>query len=317
MAAQHGSHGANKAFVEELRTAFPGVEFLYAATEEEQIRLLRDADALYGWPSRDVLLAAERLRWIQCPGTGIDAITKISELVDSDAVLTNMRGPHANPMADHVMGMIVTLAHRLHEMWDDQRASRWGTTYDGRQVELSGSTMGILALGDIGAAVARRAHGFGMRVYAVDKHPRPPTPGVAEVWGLDRLDELLGVSDWFVVTAPLTSETRGLIDRDHLLKLKEGAYVIVISRGGIVDEDALADGLRSGRIAGTALDAVAEEPLPQSSPLWGMDNVLITPHSSALTPEMYEGRREIFKENLRRFLANEPFLYVCDKRAGF
>ena len=177
--------------------------------------------------------------------------------------------------------------------------------------------MGILALGDIGTAVARRAHGFGMRVYAVDRHPRPAPPTVEEVWGPERLDELLAISDWFVVAAPLTSETRGAIDRRRLGLLKPGAHVIVISRGNIVDEEALIDGLRSGRIAGAGLDAVSVEPLPESSPLWGMKNVVLSPHASGMTPTQWSERMEVFKENLRRFLANEPFLYVVDKKAGF
>ena len=157
-------------------------------------------------------------------------------------VLTNCRGPHADPMADHVIGMMVSLAHRLWEMRDDQRAHRWvPRKYDGRFVEMARTTMGILGFGDIGMAVARRALGFEMKVYAVDKHPRTPPPGVEEVWGLDRLDDMLSVSDWFVVTAPFTAETEGLIDAGRLAALKRGAHVVAISRGGIIDEDALID----------------------------------------------------------------------------
>jgi phosphoglycerate dehydrogenase-like enzyme len=306
-------------FVKDLRDSFPGVDFQPAATEQEQKRHIKDADVFFGTPSRDVFLSAERLRWIHCPGTGIDRYAEVPELLDSDVVLTNARGPHTNPMADHAFGMILTFAHHLRELWDDQRARRWDTRkYDGRVVELSGRTMGILALGGIGMAVARRAHGFGMSVYAVDKRPMPTPPRyVGTVWGPERLDDLLRMSDWFVITAPLTSETKGLIDRRRIGLLKPSAYLIVVSRGGIIDEDALIEALRSGRLAGAGLDVTAEEPLPQDSPLWDMENVLISPHSSALTPDMWEGRRQIFKENLKRFLANEPFLYVCDKQAGF
>ena len=166
-------------------------------------------------------------------------------------------------------------------------------------------------------AVARRALGFEMKVYAVDKHPRTPPPGVEEIWGLESLDDLLSISDWFVVTAPFTAETEGLIDAGRLAALKRGAHVIAISRGGIIDEEALIDALRSGQVSGAGLDVTAVEPLPDESPLWDMENVVISPHASALTPEMWQGRQEIFKENLRRFLAGEPFLYVCDKSAGF
>lgn len=305
-------------YVDDLRKSFPSVSFQVARSLEEQVRQAADADVVFGWPSREVVLAAKKLRWIHCPGTGIDRITTAPEIADSDVVLTNSRGPHAAPMADHVLAMMLMLTHRGRELLEDQRAHRWDKDrYRARMVELAGRTMGILALGDIGRAVARRAWASDMEVYAVDLRPVPMRPEVREVWGLARLDHLLQMSDWFVVAAPLTAESRGLIDRRRIGLLKRGAHVIVISRGGIVDEEALAEGLRSGRLAGAGLDATAIEPLPPTSPLWDMDNVIISPHVSAESPEMYEGRRQIFKENLRRFLANEPFLYVCDKRAGY
>ena len=309
---------ATDQFVSELRTTFPDVTFHRAATQEEEIELIRDADVFCGDPSREVFVAAQKLRWIQCPGTGVDKIVSIPEIRDSDVILTNARGPHANPMADHAFGMILTFAHCLREQWEDQKAHHWDTgKYDERVLEISGSTLGVLALGGIGMAVARRGHGFGMEVYAVDTQSMPTPPEVKAVWGLNRLDELLQMSDWFVITAPFTPETEGLIDRRRLGLLKASAHVIAISRGGILDEEALIDGLRSGRIAGAGLDVMDVEPLPADSPLWDMDNVILSPHASALTAEMWEGRRQIFKENLRRFLAGEPFIYVCDKKAGF
>ncbi len=309
---------ATDRYLEELRSSFPEVEFVTAESEEAQRGEIVDADVFIGRPSRRVFLAAERLRWLQWVGTGIDEIGAVPELADSDVVLTNMRGPHAAPMADHAMGMIVSLAHHGRELWEDQRRHVWDMAkYNGRMVELGGSTMGILAVGDIGAAVARRAHAFDMEVYAVDINPGHAPPGVREVWGLERLDDLLSMSDWFVVAVPLTLQSRGMLDRRRLGLLKAGARIVVISRGGVVDEAALLDALRSGRIAGAALDVFDREPLPEESPFWDLPNVVISPHVSALTSEMWEGRREIFKENLRRFLSNQPFLYVCDKREGF
>jgi phosphoglycerate dehydrogenase-like enzyme len=162
-----------------------------------------------------------------------------------------------------------------------------------------------------------------MDVYAVDVRPRPAPPEVKERWEPDRLDDLIRVSDWFVVTAPLTPQTRGLIGQGRIGLLKPEAYIIVISRGGIVDLTALTEALQARRIAGAGLDAIGDEALipgwrlPPDSPLWDMENVILTPHVSAFTPEMYARHREEFKENLRRFLANEPFPHVCDKRAGF
>ena len=318
MTSVSGPYASDEGFVSELQTAFPDVAFHYAGSQDEQRRLIGDADVFFGWPERDVFLAAERLQWIQCPGTGVDELAKVPELIESDIVLTNSRGPHAPPMADHVMGMIVNLAHLWRQMFEDQQRHVWESRkYHQAMLTLAGSTIGILALGDIGSQVAQRAHGFDMEVYAVDVDPRTPPPSVKEVWGPDRLDDLLRISDWFVVTAPLTADTRGLVDRRRLGLMKETAHVIIISRGGIVDEDALTDALASGRLAGAGIDAFLEEPLAPESPLWDMANVVITPHNSAATADTIQGRREIFGENLRRFLANEPFLYTVDKRAGF
>ncbi len=305
-------------FEESLRGEFGSVDFVFAASERDQAREIRDADVFMGTPSREVFRAADHLRWMHCPGTGIDKLSDIPEIVDSDVVLTNARGPHTAPMADHVMALCLAFAHKTNEMLLDQKARVWDTRkYDRAQVEMEGATMGILALGGIGQAVARRANGFGMEVYAVDKKPFPPPPGVRDVWSLDRLDDLLRMSDWFVVTAPYTQDSKGMIGARELGLMKPSSHLIIISRGGIVDEDALYDTLENGRIAGAGIDAFEVEPLPEDSGWWGLENVIISPHASALTVEMWEGRREIFKENLRRFLANEPFIYVCDKTAGF
>ena len=314
--------GSQDEFVEQLQAAFPQVTFRQAGTEEEKKAEIRDAEVYYGRPSREVFLAAEQLQWVHNPATGIEHYTGISELVESAVVLTNCRGPHAPSMADHAIGMMVMLAHCMREQLEDQRLHRWEPAkYFGRHVELSGKTMGIIALGDIGTAIARRARGFGMEVYGVDRHPRTARRRarrwVRDVWGLERLVDMLRISDWLVVAAPITHESRGLVDRRALEFLKEGAYVIMISRGNIVDEQPLIDALQSGRVAGAGLDVFAEEPLSKDSPLWDMPNVVLSPHSSGVTPEIFEGRRQIFKENLRRYLAGEPFLYVCDKRAGF
>ena len=304
--------------VHELRAKHPNVTFVEAGAPEEQVEQVRDCEVFYGWPVREVYLAGEQLKWVHCPGTGVDQLTQIPELMESDVVVTNARGPHAPPMADHTFGLIIGLAHRLHEQRDDQRARVWDSDkYRDKFSELAGSTMGILSLGDIGTEIAKRAFGFGIAVYAVDLHPRPAPPTVKAVWGLDRLDDLLAMSDWFVVTAPITVDTVGMIDRRRLGLLKDGARVIIISRGGIVDEEALADELISGRLGGAGIDAFSVEPLPQDSPFWDLPNVIISPHSSAHTPDMTEERRRIFVENLRRYLANEPFLYAVDKKAGF
>ena len=305
-------------FKEDLVNEFSDIDFLFGQSEQEEINLVEDADIYMGNITREIFLASKKIRWIQCPGTGIDKIMSIPEIIDSDVVVTNSRGPHTEPMADHGMAMILTFAHRLRDLWEDQKQHKWDLPfYDEKMIELNGSTMGILGVGGIGSAVGRRAAAFGIDVYGIDIDKNSGGPGVKEIWGLDRLDELLQMSDWFVVSVPYTSETDNLLDITHLKHLKRGGRLIVLSRGGIVNQSDVLELLENGSMSGAGFDVTDIEPLPQNDPLWSHPEVLISPHVSALTSEMWDGRREIFKENLRRYLSNRAFLYVCDKTAGY
>lgn len=305
-------------FIDGLRLEFPGVQFAPAYSPADQAREARDADVFFGWPDRRTFETAKKLRWIACPGAGVDRIVAVEEIVNSTVVLTNAPGPHAAPMADYALGVMLALAHRLPQSVKEQQERVWRTeSYHSRIVELGGRTIGLYGLGAIGRAIAKRAASFDMTVYAVDPHPAEVPSYVKACWPPSGLDQLCRAADWLVIAAPYTTETRRTIDRRRIALMKPGAYVVVVSRGGIVDEAALADGLREGRLAGAALDATEVEPLPPTSPLWGMPSVIITPHVSALSPEMYEGRRRIFRENLRRFVAGDDLLHVCDKRAGY
>ena len=308
-------------FMDELHDQFSGVDFV-SAESDDLIKEIADADAFYGIPDEETFGAAKQLRWLAHPAVGFDYLMERPDIVESDVVMTNAAAPghepHAEPLADHVIGMMLILAHRWVDLLADQRTRRWGAgQYSDAFLEINGRTMGVLGVGAIGSAVARRAAGFGMDVYAVDKRLTPVPEGVKEVWGPERLDDLMRVSDWFVVAPPLTAETQGMIDGRRLGLMKQGSHLLAISRGGIVDEDALVESLRSGHIAGAGLDVFAEEPLSNSSPLWDEKNVLITPHTAHVTPEMPVGHREVFKENLRRFLADRPFLHVRNKAAGY
>lgn len=306
-------------YVCDLRTKFPEIELQPAYTVEEAIRTIEDAHVYCGELNRDLFLAAKELKWVHFPGAGFDRmVTNIPEFVESNTVLTNAPGTHVIAIADFVLGVILAFAHRIPDLIEDQHARRWAPEKSMESVmELSGTTMGVIGMGGIGKAVAQRAKGFEVDVYAVDVNPMTPPVGVCEVWALDRLDELLQLSDWLVVTPPLTSATRGMLDRCRIEKFKMGGHLTVVSRGGIVDENAVIDGLRSGRIAGAAFDALGEEPLPPDNPLWGMSNVIISPHACAETPILWARRKEIFKENLRRYIAGEDLMHICDKKAGY
>ncbi len=305
-------------YVNELSDTFPEIEFVVAYDAADHVAAIRDADAFFGWPNAEAFAAAEKLRWIACPGMGIDKIVAYQNIVDSDVPITNAPGTHVTSMGDHVIGAMVGLTHRFQEAFEDRRNKFWSTDkYASRITELTGTTVGIFGLGAIGRAVAERVAVFGTTTLAIDPAPSNVPASVRECWGLDRLDDLCRLSNFLVIAAPVLDTTRNSIDARRIALMPEGSYVIVISRGQIVDEDALCDALESGHLAGAALDATAVEPLPADSRLWTLPNVILTPHSSALTPELYQMRRDAFTANLRRFSAGEPLENICNKTAGF
>ncbi|HEX2035759.1 MAG TPA: D-2-hydroxyacid dehydrogenase [Chloroflexota bacterium] len=302
-----------------LREEFAGATFVAAPDTAAQLKELPDADAVISWPSPEALTVARRLRWVHCMSAGIEGIQRVPQLIEMEEVtLTNARGAHAATIADHCFAFMLAFTRNLPALLEDQKAKRWDRPARSRGTrELSGSTLGILGLGRIGAEIARRGLGFGMEIRAVDVNPHAEAPGVAEVWPVERLDDLLRVSDYLAVAIPITARTRGLLGAPQLALLKPDAYLFVMSRGGIVDQDALVDALANGRLAGAGLDATEPEPLPAEHPLWELPNVLISPHCSGASRQTTERGRQILRENLRRFLAGEPLLNVCDKRAGF
>ena len=306
--------------VQELTNEFPEVEFGVGDTPESQLAQIQPAEICIGSLTREAFLAARKLKWVQSAWTGIDFAIAIPELVESDVVVTNIADLHAPSMADHVFAMILAFAHCLPQVLDDQKHHRWDTNkYHNKILELSGTTIGILGFGAVGRAIARRAQGFNMNIYAIARVPKAAPEEAHEVWPPQRLDDLLKISDWFVIAAPLTDQTRGLINKRRIGLLKPNAHVIVISRGAIINEGALADALREKRIAGAATDSLAQEPPDPDNlgPLWDLDNCLITPHSSGPTAEMFAARQRFCKENLRRYLDGKPLENVCDKRAGY
>lgn len=302
-----------------LRESFPDVTFAVAPDEASQLRELPDADAVISWPTREALPTARKLTWVHCTSAGIERILSIPELIEMDQVtLTNARGAHAATIADHCFAFILAFTRNVPALVEDQRAHRWDRPGRSKGTrELSGSTLGIVGLGKIGSEIARRATGFGLHVKAVDVNTAVEAPGVQEVWPLSRLDDLLREADYVAVAIPITPQTRSLIGARELALMKPDAYLCVMSRGGIVDQDALAAAIAGGRLAGAGLDATSPEPLPAEHPLWDTPNVLISPHCSGASRQTTERGRQILRENIRRFVAGEPLINVCDKRAGY
>lgn len=303
----------------ELRERFPDVQFLHCPDSERLAEMIADAEVYLGWLSREVFLAARKLRWIQSPSTGVNYYLAIPELVESDVLLTSARGTHSHCLAESVMAMILAFTRGIRDSVLAQRERRWALReIRPRLVELTESTMGIIGLGASGRALAERARAFGMRVIAVDLYPGEKPASVDELWGVDGLHELLRAADYVVVLVPYTERTHHMIGAEQIALMKPTAMLVGISRGGIIDEAALAQALRERRIAAAALDVFAQEPLPQDSELWALENLLITPHIAGGT--QFEAQRilQIFAENLDRFLRGQtPLINQVDKQAGF
>ncbi len=282
------------------------------------ISVVGDAEAFYGSLRNEEFLAARKLRWVQSPGAGVEWLWQIPTIAESDVVVTNMRGAHAATIAEHAFGMLLCLTRALRDLDEHQKREEWarGLIAD-RLFGIKGLTMGIVGFGNIGRAIAGRASGFEMNVIAVDAQSVAPENGVKEVWPLALLNDLCRQTDVLVISAPITPQTRGLIGSEQIGLLKEGAYLLAVSRGGIVDEPALIEALQSAKLAGAGLDVTATEPLPAGDPLWRAPNLVITPHTSAASRLTSELVWSILTENIGHFLNGEPLINVVDKRLGY
>lgn len=308
--------------VERIRGVSPSLEVVQSEDKEAAVRLIEDADVLFaGFFSRELFLAASRLKWIQAWGAGVDRFL-FPEVVNSPVTLTSAAGVHPTPISEHVLGMMLCFCRKLHVSIRNQAERKWESFESedaSEQVEeLSGKTLGVVGLGRIGAEIARKAKCLGMRVIATRRDPsRPASEGVERLVPPVDLDQLLAESDFVVLSLPLTSDTRGMIGETQLRSMKQRGYLINVSRGKIVQEDKLIEALKKGWIAGAGLDTFENEPLPESSELWGFKNVIITPHVAGQTPYYMERLTNIFCENLSRFIHEQPLINVVDKTLGY
>jgi phosphoglycerate dehydrogenase-like enzyme len=309
-------------FPERLRANFPQIEVLQRPNYEVVEDFIRDAEIVFAFSLRpEQFRYANKVRWIHAPTAAVHQLL-FPELVESSVVLTNAHEVHGPVVAEHVVALIFALAKKIPQAARLQQKRLWGQNAiwnDGpRPREVAGATLGLIGVGSIGRRVARMASALGMRVIAVREHPQKEKPeGIIAVYAPNQLHDLLAQSDYVVVAAPLTEATRGLMSADRLAAMRPSAYLINVGRGPQVDETALGDALRNGRIAGAALDVFEREPLPAESPLWALENLLITPHTAGLTELLWLRHYALFSENLRRYLAGEPLLFVVDKRKGY
>jgi D-2-hydroxyacid dehydrogenase (NADP+) len=273
-------------------------------------------------PAIDVLLCSEapsidwsgarRLRLLQLMGSGIERLWPARGLPE-DVAIAGARGIHLPEMRDHALALMLAFERNLFAIHDNQRLRRWAPCPGGT---LSGKTVAILGLGEIGRSVAAGCTAFGMRVIGVRARPRP-TPHVDDVRSPEALFEVLSAADQVVVLLPRTDRTIGLLDGQALARMKHSAVLIHLSRGGIVDEEALSAALREDRLRGAALDVFAEEPLPAQSPLWRTPRLLITPHVAGLVADYIERALALFRENLERVEGGAAPKTSVDRTLGY
>lgn len=314
----HVHHGFEPAIGEaiaaQLRTGMPDREIVVSHRDDELRARIPEVEVLLAFrPPRGMWSGARRLRLIQMMGAGVDALLPAPDL-PAQVQVTNARGLHGVQMSEFALAMMLALAKRIPRALEQQRAHLW-KLYG--MPQLTRKTLGILGLGAIGAAIAEKARAFGMRVIGTQRTPKEIPNVELVVSGPEGTARVLRESDYLVVLLPLTPETRGSIGARELDQMKPGAYLVNLARGGIVDEQALLERLRSGQLAGAACDVFAQEPMPSSDPLWDAPNLIVTPHVAGLEPEYMLRLMELAVDNVSRLERGEPLRNLVDRERGY
>ncbi len=303
--------------LDRIRETLPGVGVIHASEESVLLDTGLDCEVLLTWgmyrPAA-FCRAAKDLRWVHALSAGVDGLVALAELRDRKVRVTASKGIHGLPIAEHVLAILLSFARGFHVLRERQRQREWRKYLEAD--EIYGKTVGILGVGNIGRTVAQKCRAMGMRVLGLRLSGRED-PSADRVFPVSGLFDLLRESDYVVITLPLTSETHHLIGREQLRAMKPAAVLINVARGAIVDEPALVEALKAGRIAGAGLDVFESEPLAPTSELWALPNVLISPHMSAISPYYMDRAIAVFCENLARFTRGEKLLYELNWETGF
>lgn len=284
-----------------------------------------EADAIAAAPEAEVILghfrpavcaAAPKLRWIQSFSTGMDKFL-FPEIVARDEVaISNVAGLYASQGGEHAWALLLALARQIPTAVKNMETRQWSA---GPVVEIAGMTLGIIGMGGFGVEMSKRAQGYDMQVIAIDpvRTEKPPFVHELRPFSKETLHDLLRRSDIVMTACPLTKETYHLISTEELAMMKPSAYLINVTRGGIIDEPALVDALKAGQIAGAGLDVTEKEPLALDSPLWDAPNLILTPHRAGASQHRPRKIFEFFMQNLTRYMNGEKPLNVVDKRRGY
>ena len=304
-----------------LRERYAGMRVVHLGDYSRLMEELPDTDIFVGWSLRPQQFAAARkLQWLHSTAAGV-AQLMYPELRASGIAVTNASGVHTVPIAEHVVGLVLALARRFPSAFRHQAAHHWGQQDIWNEAirprELRGATLLVVGLGAIGREVARLARALGLRVIAVTRSGRAQPELADRVAPAAALDTLLPEADFVVLAAPETPETHQLMNAARLGRMKRGAYLVNVARGSLVEESALVNALRDQRIAGAALDVAGEEPLPESSALWSLENCFLTPHLSGASDMLWERQAELLLDNLDRWFSGHELRNRVDLARGY
>lgn len=309
-----------EAQVDRLRRALPHAEIIDVRSDAACLAAIPGADVLFATRLRaDSLAAADRLRWVHSSAVGMGGLP-LAELGARGIAVTNSRGVHAEPIAEHAIALMLALRRQLPLAMRRQGTHQWAQQEMQTAVApaLSSTQVLVVGLGAIGSRVARHAAALGMRVSGIRRHPEHGAPaGVEHVYAVGELPRLLPATDVLVLAAPRTDETRAMIGPAELSLMKSSALLINIARGGLVDEAALVAALTTGRLGGAGLDVVAHEPLDGQSPLWDLPNVLITPHTASFCGDYWTPVVDFFLSNMERFARGTRLDNRVDPALGY
>jgi phosphoglycerate dehydrogenase-like enzyme len=310
--------GLTRQWATRLAGTVPGMNLVLAEDAETAARAIADADAVYGTLPRDLLAKAARLRWLQAPQAAPPAGYYYPELIAHPVTVTNFREIYNDHISAHILAFVLAFARGLHVFIPQQLRRVWAKPPEDQCiVALPGATALIVGLGGIGAETARLLAAFGMQVLATDARRTERPDCVAELHPAERLDALLPRADFVILTVPHTPATEGFFNAARFRLMKPASFFINIGRGMTTKLDDLVAALQAGTIAGAALDVYEQEPLPAEHPLWGLPNVLLTPHMAGYGPYLNERRFQIIQDNCRAFAEGRPLRNVVDKANWF
>lgn len=303
-----------------IRQHYPEMKVVHLPDYKGLEAELPDTDIFVGWSLRPEQFAlAKKLKWIHATAAGVNQLM-YEGVRRSSVVVTNSRGVMTIPMAEHTLGLILALARRIPSAVRHQAQKHWAQQdiwNEQPPTEINGRTLLVVGYGAIGQELGRRARALGMRVVGVKRDPSRGTEHADAVVGSSRLREVLGEADFVVLATPVTPETEHAFGQREFETMKESAHFINVGRGTLVETGALIEALQKKKIAGAAIDVAEQEPLPPESPLWSAPNLLITPHLSAASEQLWHRHAALLLDNLNRYFKGQELRNVVDKQRGY